>query len=62
VLNAANEVVVQAFLDGRTGFPDMPAIIEKTMGAVGFIKSPDLDDLIQTNIEARNITKSLIGI
>lgn len=62
VLNAANEVVVQAFLDGRTGFSDMPAIIEKTMGAVGFIKSPDLDDLIQTNIEARNITKSLIGI
>ncbi len=62
VLNAANEVVVQAFLDGRTGFPDMPAIIEKTMGAVGFIKSPDLDDLIQTNIEARNIAKSLIGI
>ena len=62
VLNAANEVVVQAFLDGRTGFPDMPAIIEKTMGAVSFIKSPDLDDLIQTNIEARNITKSLIGI
>ena len=62
VLNAANEVVVQAFLDGRTGFPDMPAIIEKTMGAVSFIKSPDMNDLISTNIEARDIAKALIGI
>lgn len=61
VLNAANEVVVQAFLEGRTGFTDMPMLIEKTMKEVVFIKDPGLDDLIQTNIEARRITESLIS-
>jgi 1-deoxy-D-xylulose-5-phosphate reductoisomerase len=61
VLNAANEVVVQAFLEGRTGFTDMPVLIEKTMKEVVFIKDPGLDDLIQTNIEARRITESLIS-
>jgi len=33
VLNAANEVAVEAFLEGRLGFTDIPVLIERTMGA-----------------------------
>ncbi len=59
VLNAANEVVVQAFLDEKIDFLKMPEIIEKTMEKVNFIKKPGIDDLIQTNTETRCIAKLL---
>lgn len=59
VLNAANEVVVQAFLEEKIGFLKMPEIIEKTMEKVNFIKKPNIDDLIQTNSETRRMTQLL---
>ena len=55
ILNAANEVVVQTFLEGRIGFFKMSEIIESTMQKVNYIQNPDLEDLIQTNDEARKI-------
>ena len=58
ILNAANEVVVEAFLNRKITFLQMPAIIEKAMQKAVFIKNPGLDELIQTNTETRNITKS----
>ncbi len=60
VLNAANEVAVKAFLEGKTAFVDMPAIIEKAIQKVDFIRDPDIDDLINTNNEAEKITELLI--
>jgi 1-deoxy-D-xylulose-5-phosphate reductoisomerase len=59
-LNAANEVVVEAFLSKRIGFLEMSEKIETAMEKVSFIKKPALDDLIQTNDEARRITELLI--
>jgi len=56
ILNAANEVVVEAFLNKKITFLQMPEIIEKAMQKVTFIEKPSLDDLIQTNAEARNRT------
>ena len=58
ILNAANEVVVQAFLNDKISFLQMPEIIEQTMNKAGFIKSPDLDDYISTDKEARIITSA----
>ena len=60
ILNAANEVVVEAFLNKKITFPEMPEIIEKAMQKVAFIVKPTLDDLIQTNAETRKITSLLI--
>ncbi len=60
VLNAANEVVVEAFLNKRIGFLQMPDIIEKAMQKVTFIKKPGLDDLIETNAETKRVTEKLI--
>ena len=60
VLNAANEVVVEAFLNRQISFLQMPEIIEKTMEKATWIEKPGLDDLIATNAETRTITKLLI--
>jgi len=59
-LNAANEIVVEAFLNRRISFLKMPVLIEKAMQKTAFINNPTLDDLIKTNAEARIITQQLL--
>ncbi len=53
ILNAANEVAVDAFLKGKIGFFAMSDIIEQTINETAFISSPTLDDYIATDREAR---------
>ena len=53
ILNAANEIAVDAFLKDQCGFLQMSDIIEQTMQAADFIAQPTLEDYIQTNTEAR---------
>ena len=60
ILNAANEVVVQAFLKGKVSFLSMPDFIGESMQKMTFIKNPVLDDYIQTDKETRLLTASLI--
>jgi len=62
VLNAANEIAVDAFLNEKISFLQMPELIEKTLCYIDFIKEPTLDDYIDTDRETRNYTKTLIGI
>jgi len=61
IMNAANEVVVDAFLKGQVGFLQMSDIIEKTLETVEFIENPDFEDFIRSDTEARRITNQLIG-
>ena len=61
IVNAANEVVNEAFRSGRCGFLDMADIIERTMGAVTFDASPDYDVYIQTDAEARRVASELLN-
>jgi 1-deoxy-D-xylulose-5-phosphate reductoisomerase len=61
IMNAANEVAVDAFLKGQAGFLQMSDIIEKTLETVEFIENPDFDDFIRSDIEARRIANQLIG-
>lgn len=60
VLNAANEIVNQAFRDGKCGFLQMSDIISKTMQKATFIAEPTYDDYVQTDMEARRIAKEQI--
>jgi len=53
ILNAANEIAVQAFLEDRISFLGMPHLIEKCMHAVSFIPKPTYEDTVQTNLETR---------
>ena len=61
IVNAANEVVNEAFRSGRCGFLDMADIIERTMAAVAFDASPDYDVYIQTDAEARRVASELLN-
>jgi len=60
ILNAANEVVVQAFLKGKISFISMPDIVGESMQRMSFIKNPVLNDYIQTDKETRLLTASLM--
>ncbi|MCC5936425.1 MAG: 1-deoxy-D-xylulose-5-phosphate reductoisomerase [Lunatimonas sp.] len=60
MLNAANEVAVDAFLKDRVGFLEMSDLIEQSMEKIGFIASPGLADLVETDRETREITEALI--
>jgi len=60
ILNAANEVVVQAFLSDRISFLQMPQIIENAMNKATYLKTPDLDDYILTDKETRILTSALV--
>lgn len=60
ILNAANEIAVQAFLEGRIRFTDMPVIARHTMEATPWSDTPDLPTLIATNEEARKIAASIM--
>jgi 1-deoxy-D-xylulose-5-phosphate reductoisomerase len=60
VLNAANEVVVHAFLQNKVGFLEMNDIIEKALSDIAFIEKPNLEELEQTDAETRKLTESLM--
>lgn len=61
IMNAANEIVVDAFLNDRIGFLEMPDIIEKVLMRSSFIESPVYEDYCGSDSEAREIAKSLIS-
>ena len=60
ILNAANEVVVEAFLKEQVGFLQMPEIIEDTLQRCTFVERPSLEDYIASDAEARRITTDKI--
>jgi len=55
IMNAANEIAVEAFLNDKIGFLEMSDIIEKTIEKVNYIKNPTLDDYIETDKISRII-------
>lgn len=59
ILNAANEIVVAAFLQDKIGFLQMSDVIEKTMEKVFFIKEPTYEDYVKTDSEARKVAAEL---
>jgi 1-deoxy-D-xylulose-5-phosphate reductoisomerase len=53
ILNAANEVVVSAFLEDKISFLGMSEVIENCLAKVNFVKTPSLEDYISTDKETR---------
>lgn len=62
VLNAANEVTVQAFLQNRVDFLEMSDIIEKTMAKVDFVAAPSFADYEYSDAEARKYAEELVKL
>ena len=59
ILNAANEVAVQGFLDGRLGFLDIAEVVERTLERISAAPLNGLDDVWQVDNEARRIAIDL---
>lgn len=61
IVNAANEVVNEAFRKNRCGFLQMGDIIADTMQKTTFIQQPSLEDLLNTDAEARRIAEECLS-
>ncbi len=61
VLNAANEVAVEAFLDGRLAFTDIPRLIEAALETCPAGPAQDLDGLLAVDAEARARVRDHLG-
>ena len=55
--NAANEVAVAAFRDGRLPFPAIAETVEETIGSVDGAPARELNDLVEADAEARRLAE-----
>jgi 1-deoxy-D-xylulose-5-phosphate reductoisomerase len=60
VLNAANEVAVQAFLEDKIGFLQMSDVVANTLQKISFIKSPNYQQYVECDAEARRVALTQI--
>lgn len=60
IMNAANEVAVEAFLAKKIGFLGIPDVIENTLEKSSFIKAPVLEDYFKSDLQARQVAKEQI--
>jgi 1-deoxy-D-xylulose-5-phosphate reductoisomerase len=60
ILNAANEVAVEAFLNDKISFVQISSIIEKSMNNIPHIAAPGLEDYIKTDEETRGYAQSMV--
>jgi 1-deoxy-D-xylulose-5-phosphate reductoisomerase len=60
IVNAANEVVVAAFLREEIGFLQMSDVIEGTMSKASFVQKPTYADYVATDAEARRIATEIM--
>jgi 1-deoxy-D-xylulose-5-phosphate reductoisomerase len=61
IMNAANEIAVQAFLEEKINFSYIPEIISETLLKCQFIAEPDIDAIFSTNFEARKIALQILN-
>jgi len=60
VMNAANEVAVDSFLNGRLKFEKIPAVITKTLERISNRRNPSLEEILSADSEARETAKQMI--
>lgn len=60
ILNAANEIAVEAFLEEKIGFNEIPGLIENTLNRSDFIKAPGLEDYFNSDLQARRVAQEQI--
>lgn len=60
IINAANEIAVEAFLNGRITFGQIYSLIAMTLEAIPYIAEPTLSDYVSTNASARSYASSLL--
>ncbi len=61
ILNAANEVAVSAFLQGRIGFLSIPALVEHALSTLPYMAADTLDALLAADARSRQVTSTAIA-
>jgi len=61
VMNAADEIAVEAFLQGRLGFLGIPEMVARTIESVEWRRPETVDDVVEADREAREVAASLIA-
>jgi 1-deoxy-D-xylulose-5-phosphate reductoisomerase len=61
VLNAANEIAVEAFLEGRITFPRIWSLVEEAMNRSHNFARPSLDDIIKADGQARDLVREVLA-
>lgn len=61
VMNAANEVAVDLFLNEKIGFTHIPQLIENVMNAINFVQYPDLNDILELDRASRIKTMEIFS-
>ena len=62
VLNAANEVAVQAFLDGRLRFTEIAATIERVLEAFDPAAPAGIDEVLEIDRQARDVAAGMLPL
>jgi len=60
ILNAANEIAVQAFLENRINFLEIAELSEQALLNIAYIEHPNINELLETDLETRNYTEKKI--
>ena len=60
ILNAANEIAVDAFLNDKIGFLNMSDLIDNCLEKITFVKSPTIEDYIETDQQTRLLANKLL--
>jgi 1-deoxy-D-xylulose-5-phosphate reductoisomerase len=61
VLNAANEIAVQAFLDELIRFTDIPIVVEKVMEQMGPVSAHSIEEVLALDANARRLAVQRVG-
>jgi 1-deoxy-D-xylulose-5-phosphate reductoisomerase len=61
IMNAANEVAVEAFLKEELSFCKIPVLIERTMNRAGYLSSPSIEQIFETDNEAKLLAKEILN-
>jgi 1-deoxy-D-xylulose-5-phosphate reductoisomerase len=61
IMNAANEIAVQAFLQKKIGFNQIPEVIQTTIAKVPFHSNPVFADYVETDQESRRVAAEICG-
>lgn len=61
ILNASNEVAVQAFLDGKIGFRMIDQIIARVLDKIALSSADDIESILECDKETRVITQALLA-
>jgi len=60
IINAANEIAVDAFLKSKIGYKDISSVVEQSIQKIAYIKQPNLEDYIKTDQETRLLASEIL--